>query len=310
MSGIPDLIKEIGDENRPLKYQRLTELSGLDSMEKSDLVSRWPNISNNRRIDIVVQLSEIAEQGLEFDFSAVFIICLNDVDAKIREKAILALWEVDDRSIIRLLTKLLMNDPFENVRAGAATALGKFTLMAQDGKLIPKDHQHIRSSLLTAVKANDEAYEVRRRALESAAVFGEPEADDLIRKTHDSDDVKLKQSAIFAMGRSSKERWLPTVTRDLSDNSPAIRFEAVNAIALIGNRNSAIDLIKLLDDEDSEVQTATARALGNIGGNVAKQALLGCLEDADEALEEAISEALNEITFDEDPLRLNFDYRL
>ena len=307
MSGIPDLIKEIGDENRPLRYQRLTELSELGSMEKSDLVSRWPNISNNRRMDIVVQLSEIAEHDLELDFSAVFIICLNDLTAKIREKAILALWEVDDRSIIRLLTRLLMNDPIENVRAAAATSLGKFALMAQDQKLIPKDHQHIRSSLLATVEAKHEAFEVRRRALESAAVFGEPEVDNLIQKTHDSGDVKLKQSAIFAMGQSSEERWLPTVTRDLSDNSPAIRFEAVNAIALIGNRNVAIDLIKLLHDEDLEVQIATARALGNIGGNVAKQALSNCLEDAEDALEEALREAINEITFDEDPLRVNFD---
>ncbi|MDP7628294.1 MAG: HEAT repeat domain-containing protein [SAR202 cluster bacterium] len=310
MSQIPNLIKEIGDENRPLEHQRLIELSGLDTTEKTELVSSWPNISNDRRMDIVVQLSEIAEQELGFDFSTVFFISLRDQDARIREKAIMALWEVDDRSIIRLLTELLINDPTANVRAAAATSLGKFAMMAQEGKLIPKDHRHIRSSLLTAVQAADETFEVRRRALESVAVFGEPEVDDLIRKTHDSDEVKLKQSAIFAMGRSSEERWLPTVIRDLSDTSPAIRFEAVNAMALIGNQDAVANLIKLLDDEDPEVQIATARALGNIGGNVAKQALSDCLENADEALEEAASEALNEITFDEDPLAIRFDTQL
>lgn len=307
MSVIPDLIKEIGDENQPLKHTRLTELSRLDSLEKTDLVSMWPTVPANRRLDILIRLDEIAEQDLEFDFSTVFIIGLQDQDERIREKAILALWEVDDRSIIRPLTELLMNDPVVNVRTAAAISLGKFAMMAQDGKLIPKDHQHIRTSLLTVIESTDEVFEVWRRALESAAIFGEPDVDDLIRKTHDSDDVKLKQSAIFAMGQSSEERWLPTIERDLFDKSPAIRFEAVNAMALIGNQDATVELIKLLDDEDAEVQAAAARALGNIGGRLAKQSLTDCLENADELLTEAVSEALNDITFQEDPLRVTFD---
>ena len=76
----------------------------------------------------------------------------------------------------------------------------------------------------------------------------------------------------------------------------------MNALSLIGDEDTSTDLIRLLEDEDPEVQSSAAKALGNIGGGLAKQALHDSLADADEALEEAVREALDEIAFDEDPL--------
>ena len=223
-----------------------------------------------------------------------------------RERAALALWECDDRLVIGPLTDLLASDPSSHVRAAVAMTLGKFAAMAQEGKLIAQDSERVRGALLTAIDAAGQALEVRRRALESAACFGDPRVDYLIRRSHESGDASLKQSALFAMGRSPDDRWAAAVVRDLSDRSSAIRFEAVNALALIGAEDAAPDLIGLLDDEDAEVQGAAARALGSIGGEAAKQALQDRLEDADEVLEGAIREALDDIAFEENPLGVSF----
>ena len=302
MSAVTELITEIGDESQPLKHARLLELSSLDSLEKADFVSTWPTVSPERRRDIVVSLAGMAEEDLQLDFSALFIVGLGDPDEQVREKAALALWECDDRAVILPLTELLGSDPSSDVRTAVAIALGKFATMAHEGRLIAQDRERVRNALLTAIDASGQVLEVRRRALESAASFGDPRVDDLISRSHESGDDAMKQSAIFAMGRSPDDRWVATVVRDLSDSSPAIRFEAVNALSLIGDEDTSTDLIRLLEDEDPEVQSSAAKALGNIGGGLAKQALHDSLADADEALEEAVREALDEIAFDEDPL--------
>ena len=66
------------------------------------------------------------------------------------------------------------------------------------------------------------------------------------------------------------------------------------------------DRIRLLDDEDYEVQTAAVRSLGIIGGNLAKQALLQCRQSDDEVIQDAAREALELLEFDEDPLGFKF----
>ena len=59
-------------------------------------------------------------------------------DPEVREKAIEGLWEDEDRLLISTLCDLTKDDPSPKVRAAAAMALGKFAILAQDGKLLEK----------------------------------------------------------------------------------------------------------------------------------------------------------------------------
>ena len=53
-----------------------------------------------------------------------------------------------------------------------------------------------------------------------------------------------------------------------------MRFEAAGACGAIASEAAAQHLLPLLEDEDHEVQEAAIAALGEIGGEVAKEALM------------------------------------
>ena len=70
----------------------------------------------------------------------------------------------------------------------------------------------------------------------------------------------------------------------------------------MGEEDAVPHLMLLLKDDDSEVRLAGINALGEIGGPLAKQALLTCTDDGDTNLEEAARIELEDMDFLEDPL--------
>jgi HEAT repeat protein len=58
-----------------------------------------------------------------------------------------------------------------------------------------------------------------------------------------------------------------------TDSDWSIRYEAIQALAEIGDARAVPNLIARLDDEHKEVRNAAARALNRIGGAQAFQAL-------------------------------------
>lgn len=179
--------------------------------------------------------------------------------------------------------------------------------MAQDRKLSSRDEGSIRSALVEAIHSPDEELEVKRRAVEAVASLPDPVVEEIIKEAYVSGVPELKQSSIYAMGRSSNAVWLPIALREMEDPSPAIRFEAANAAGMLGDEKVAPHLISLLRDDDVAVRLAAITSLGSVGGALASQALMKCVESGDEAIVEAAEEALQEIEFDEDPLSMTFD---
>ena len=304
---ITEYLITLAGDGDALKYSGLLQLSDLSSDESDEFESAWPSISTEVRREILGKLTELAEDNLELDFNAAFRSCLADGDEVVRELAARGLWECEDRKIIRPLVKLVNGDPSGKVRAAACTTLGRFTALAQEGKLGSRDEESIRSALVGVIEDLDEELEVRRRAVEAVAGLPGPGVEELIRDAYESGEAELKQSSIYAMGRSSNPAWLPTVLREMDDRSPPIRYEAANAAGLLGDETVAPHLISLLRDDDMSVQLAAISSLGSVGGALAGQALRKCLESDDEAIEEAADEALRQIEFDEDPLSLTFD---
>lgn len=304
---IQSCFTELSDHSKPLRHSGLLQLSGLTSDEIAEFKTEWGGVCVDRRREILARMIELSEDNLEFDFAYVFRACLMDTDAHIREQATRGLWDSDDRVCIRPLIALLQKDPSPRVKAAAAAALSKFAAMAQDSKLIARDGDRIRSALLAAVEKDDEHPEVRRRAIEAVSHFDTPEVSGIILSAYFDGDPKLKQSAVYAMGRSSDSRWLPYVLRDAQDDDPAIRYEAANAIGQLGDETTVPHLIMLVKDDDDQVQLSAVQALGAIGGILAKQALVQCMKLGDEAMEETARTALRSIEFDEDPLGFRFE---
>ena len=300
---------DLRDEDKPLDHLALLQLSGLSPDDLNDFNTVWAALSPGRKHETLSQLIELSEHNLELEFTAIYRACLGDDDPEVRERATRGLWECDDRTTIRPLVALLRDDPSTAVRAAAAVSLGKFADMAQLGKLLDRDADKVREALLSVIGDEDEDVEVRRRSIEAVSSFNLAEVERIIREAYHNGDQNLRQSAIYAMGRSSDTQWLPTVLREMDHDAPAIRFEAANACGRLGDESVVPYLISLIKDEDVEVHVSSVHALGSIGGPLAMRALLQCLKLDDDTLEEAAQAALEIMEFDSDPLDFSSNQR-
>ena len=299
-------IAELSDESSPVKRSGLLQLSSLTRDDARDFRRLWRVVSRERKREVLAALIELSEDNLELDFSAIFRVCLSDECEMVREQATRGLLETDDRALIRPLIALLNDDPSANVRAAAAISLSKYADLAQQGKLMSRDSQRVRDALLAVIANHREARDVRRRAIEAVASFDTIETSAIVRAAYESEDSAMRQSAIYAMGRSSNSAWLPIALSETNAADPAIRYEAANACGLLGAESTIPQIAALIGDEDIEVQCAAAIALGNIGGPTAKRALRRALDVGEDALTEAAAEALENLEFDEDPLGLGY----
>jgi HEAT repeat protein len=256
---------------------------------------------------MISTMVELAEDNPELDFCAIFKMCLKDKDETVLERAMEGLWEYEDRSIIPGLIQILRSNRSPEVRAAAAVALGKFAFLVQDGKLLQKDADAVRENLMAVVADPDEHLEVRRRSMEAVAPFNTPEVKQYICWAYESEDLKLKASSIYAMGRTGEPDWLPILIKELQNKEPAVRYETANACGELGDEEVVPHLISLLQDDDYQVQIAGVNALGKIGGPLAKRVLLRCIKEGDASLEEAARTALDNVRFLEDPMTFTGD---
>ena len=301
------IVADLSDPDAQIRHTDLVQLSGLSRVEVMSVISGWTNIRPERRRDLLDRMSELAGDNIELDFTALFRACLRDGEASVRASAARGLWDSDDRIVIRPLVELLSKDRSSEVRSAAATTLGKFAEMAEDGKLIRRDGKRISDALMAVIEDPNEENETRRRAIEAIAPVTSERVHETIQRSYDDDDPLMKQSAIFAMGRSSDSRWLPIVLRETWHRDAAIRYEAAIACGYLGDDEIVPHLINMLNDEDAQVQLAAVRSLGNVGGELAKRALTQAVKRGDHAMEEAAEQALSSIEFDEDPLGFRFD---
>ena len=304
---LEQIAADLSDTNAQIRHTDLVQLSGLSRVEVTNVISAWRGVGPERRRELLERMTELAGDNIELDYTALFRACLRDRDATVRASAARGLWDSDDRIVIRPLVELLSKDPSAEARAAAATTLGKFAEMAEEGKLIRRDGQRISDALMAVIENPDEENHTRRRAIEAIAPINSERVRETILQSYEDDKPEMKQSAIYAMGRSSDARWLPTVLRETSHADAAIRYEAATACGYLGDDQTVPHLINMLNDEDSQVQLAAVRSLGNIGGDLAKRALTQAMRRGDHAIEEAAEQALASIEFEEDPLGFRFD---
>ncbi|MCX6011370.1 MAG: HEAT repeat domain-containing protein [Chloroflexi bacterium] len=299
---IEETIAALSDSAKPLLSSRLTELSNLNAQELALFEQAWKTIEPKRRRQIIYRLVELAEDNFELDFDDIFKNRLKDEDADVQSKAIEGLWESEETCLIDPLIELLEPESPEKVQATAATALGKFAILAELEKLRPKHKTRVCRTLLGVIEDTSRSIEIKRRALEAAAPLSLPQMEKAIARAYRSGVPRLKTSAIFAMGKRGDPRWLPILIKELTNADAEIRYEAASACGELGEKETAPYLSKLTTDPDIDVQLAAIQALGKIGGPEAKDSLERCLTDDSEVIQQAAEEALNELGADENPL--------
>ncbi len=303
---IEEIIASLSNPDKSLVNSSLAQLSSLSSEELKLLDEAWETIEPKRRREIMHRLVELAVENFELNFDSIFKSRLKDSDEEVRSAAIEGLWESEETSLIDLLINLLEEDSSEKVQAVAATALGKFALLAELKKLRSSHKSKISKALLATINDGNKPLEVKRRALEAAAPLSLPQMKQAIMEAYNSNDSKLKISALFAMGRSCNRSWLPILLKELTSIDTEMRYEAAGACGELGEKEAVPYLTELVSDHDVEVQLAAIKALGKIGASEAKGCLEQCLDNPNEIVHQAAEQALYELEGGEEPLSFRF----
>ncbi|MBM3166143.1 MAG: HEAT repeat domain-containing protein [Chloroflexi bacterium] len=296
------LIADILDPNKHLKASKLAQLSDLGSNDLQVLKLAWTNSGAERQQQIMSGLVHLSETDLRLNFTNIFLFCLGDPDEQIRRQAVTGLETEEDEAIITPLIKALKEDKSASVRAAAATALNNFALLAELGKLADVYADKVYSTLLQVLDNHAENTEVKRQALEAIAPLSKPHVKELIDNAYHSKDLKLKASAIYAMGRNCDPVWLEPLLSELRNSEPEMRYHAATALGELGAEEAVPQLSKLTTDEDAEVQEAAIKAIGEIGGDQARQILNRLVKNQDMRIREAATAALKELLLCENPL--------
>ncbi len=295
------VVEALLDDGTPFPARFLHQFSDIAPTDLVLLLKAWPQIKTRRKNTLLEDLEELAEADTLTNFDEMARPLLADDDPQVRIRAIRLLWESEDTKLIPIFLKMLNEDVDPEVRAAAANALGLFVYQGELEKIPTNVHHKIEDDLLKAATSAKEIL-VRRRALESLGYSGRQEVIPLIEAAYHEKDPDWVVSALFAMGRSSDERWKKQVLSKLHDPDEDVRSEAVHAageLELPSARSILLDLLE--DEEDLEMRREIIWALSKIGGEGVRDRLDELL-DAEEDDEEAdfIEEAMDNLTFTED----------
>ncbi len=271
-------------------------LSDLGAAQLLRYAAVWRELPARRRASLMQHLTEASETNIDLDYRAAGMLALEDDVAEVRRTAIDLLWEDDSRMLLRRLLAMAQHDQAFSVRTAAASALGRFVLAGELGKLAREEFGPLQRALVDIWHNRDEDDAVRRRALESIAHCSHVIVPEAINEAWHSDDDGLRASAVYAMGRSYDSRWEETVLEALQEEDPSLRFEAVRSSGELEIEAAVSPLAQVLRDDDREIAEAAIQALGEIGGKRAQQFLEELAEEAqdneDESLQEVIEDAL------------------
>jgi len=205
---------------------------------------------------------------------------LTDKDARVRQRAALAVGRIGDEKSVPALISLLQNDSETSVRSIAAFALGEIESATAADALIAvlketqKEPPQIRAravealgKIAAAVPKADEAKALPMRQAILATLFeGGARSDP---------DEEVMLLALTAALRARPEKAGPALAKFVSFSNPDIRATAENTLARLKLNDANPELPKLLvNDPDPIVRANAARVLGATEDKAAFDSLL------------------------------------
>jgi len=280
----------------PVYLHRFSDLAGAELKALKDI---WENIPDERRTSLVEDLEDLYDSDTLLSFEGIGRIAIADARPAVRAGAIRLLWDYQGKDLVPIYQLLLENDPDEIVRAQSAAILGQYVYLGELGEIPAELHRIIEDTLLQTVESS-QARLVRRRALESLGFSGREEVVPLIQNAFDSGDFGWMASALFAMGRSTDERWAVNVMDMIDHHEAEVQLEAVRAAGMLELDSARKFLLKMVKAgiEDADLRSTVAWSLSQIGGEQVAGALdklLAMAEDDEET--EFIQTAIDNLDF-------------
>lgn len=271
-------------------------LSQLTSVDVQQFMDTWQKLPVEDKRNLLVHLIEVSEANFELNYRALAFAVADDSDPLVRTHAVELLWEDESTELLEYLTKLVQWDESSDVRAAAASALGRFVLLGEYGKLPEKLSGKVQDAVIGVWSNEDEHVDVRRRALEAISNSSHAIVSEAIMEGYQSNEIPLVVSSIYAMGRSCDERWAPSVLKELSNDDPQMRYEAAKASGELELKAAIPALTQIAVMDEHDIREVAIWSLGEIGGSSASRALEKLSEQLDdeeweEVLEDAIANA-------------------
>ncbi len=294
---VAELITRLATDPIFPTVEELFAFSDLTRMEETEVRENWMTIPEDRRHQVVEELTQASESELSLHLGRLLRVALNDESSRIRALAISGLWEEIDESLIGPLVDKLYNDPAEEVRAAAASMLGAYVLAGELDEIEPAQAMRVEEALLSILHSEVEPLTVQCRALESLAYSGEMGVRQLIEDAYYSPYEEMRVSALEAMARSADIRWREAAQAELISPEAAMRAAAARAVGELENRNALPDIFDLLADEEKDVRLAAIFALGRLGGKDAVEVLTAAATSEDPEEAAAAEDALEDTLF-------------
>jgi len=275
-------------------------LSGLSSPSREQVAvftQAMADIDLERQRQIVRALVSEGDSRFDVDFGDLLMAMLDSPDQEIRRVAVSGLWEAENPKLLEKLLHIARHDASNLVRAATVTALGRFVYEAEMLEIDEDVAESLRQMLMGLFHDPTEDLDVARRAVEALGFVNTEAVSEIIQQAYDHGHESMRQSALFAMGRSADGRWTRRVMKELGSQAAALRFEAVRAAGEIGVKRAVPRLIRLVTEHDVEIRQAAILSLGQIGTKDAVAALNHLLGSDDAELRAAAENALAEAEF-------------
>jgi HEAT repeat protein len=270
-------------------------LSDLTLDDARKLYPHWETLPTHKRQAVLEQLVDSIEHDYMLDYRSWAMVTLADPDPQVRASAVELLWDDESIDTLHTLIELIRTEKSIEVRSAAFGILGRFILLGEYEEL---DHAQIRHAQTLAYETwynHQEPVEVRRRALEAFANCTDERLPDMIAEAYKSHLPEMQVSALFAMGRSYDSRWNSTVIKELDNEDPKIRYEAVRAAGELELKQAVQRLGKIARDErDREIMLMAVWSLGEIGGDLATRVLGRLADEAEDREDDDLIEAIEE----------------
>ena len=286
-----------------LPEHHLLHFSDLIPADLESLLDAWPRISLERKALLLDQLHALADMNTLVSFDDLGRALLKDAEAPVRQRAVRLLVECDDERLIPRFIDMLTADPENAVRAEVASTLGLFVQLGEFNEISTEFKQRVEEALLSVTNADEEEPNIRRRALESLGYSSRLEISTLIQSAFEREDPDWRASALFAMGRTSDERWGGHVLQMLAAENRRTRLAAVKSAGELGLKSATPLLLDMLEEEfDEAITGAAVWSLSQIGGEDARLYLEHLLDsmDEDDPQYRFLEEALDNLAFTDD----------
>lgn len=203
---------------------------------------------------------------------------LDDPKASVRRRALTDLWSHPRGELLDKIFHLACHDRAPLVRRQALVLLGRYLREGEEADydfpdpysepaISREDWRRAEGFLVDYASDDSIDWGVRRFAVEALGFSGQPEAHRLIEQALEHSDLKVRQSAIFAMGRGGWARWQEPLLELLRMDLPRpLLLETIGAVGEMGIDEARKDLLRLTYADDPEIAAEAIWALRTTSG--------------------------------------------